>query len=84
LGYEKLLEHVITVVENPSPSVLGFLVVKSAIEDGKEVTGSNSIALTRVFQILPYIKDSILSFVLEYLSKNPYKLYTHYLSSLIN
>jgi len=65
LGYKKLLAHVITVVENPSLSVLGFLVTKSAIEDGKEVTGSNSIALTRVFQILPYIKDSILSFVLE-------------------
>jgi len=45
-----LLAHVITVVENPSLSVLGFLVTKSAIEDGIEVTGSNSIALTRVFQ----------------------------------
>jgi hypothetical protein len=40
LGYKKLLAHVITVVENPSLSVLGFLVTNSAIEDCKEVTGS--------------------------------------------
>ena len=34
----KLLVHIITGVENPSRSVLGFLVAKSAIEDGNEVT----------------------------------------------
>ena len=34
----KLLVHIITGVENPSRSVLGFLVSKSAIEDGNEVT----------------------------------------------
>ena len=33
----KLLVHIITGVENPSRSVLGFLVAKSAIEDGNEV-----------------------------------------------
>ncbi|MDB3867116.1 hypothetical protein N9309_05190 [Acidimicrobiia bacterium] len=40
MGYKKLLAHVITEVENPSLSVLGFLVTNSAIEDCKEVTGS--------------------------------------------
>ena len=34
----KLLVHIITGVENPSRSVLGFLIAKSAIEDGNEVT----------------------------------------------
>ena len=34
----KLLVPIITGVENPSRSVLGFLVAKSAIEDGNEVT----------------------------------------------
>ena len=34
----KLLVHIITGVENPSRSVLGFLVAKSAIEDGNDVT----------------------------------------------
>ena len=34
----KLLVHIITGVENPSRSVLGFLVAKSAIDDGNEVT----------------------------------------------
>ena len=33
----KLLVHIITGVENPSRSVLGFLVAKSAIEDGNDV-----------------------------------------------
>ena len=35
---DKLLVHIITGVENPSRSVLGFLVAKSAIEDGNDVT----------------------------------------------
>ena len=34
----KLLVHIITGVENPSRAVLGFLVAKSAIEDGNDVT----------------------------------------------
>jgi hypothetical protein len=34
----KLLVHIITGVENPSCSVLGFLVAKSVIEDGNETT----------------------------------------------
>ena len=34
----KLLVHIITGVENPSRAVLGFLVPKSAIEDGNDVT----------------------------------------------
>ena len=34
----KLLVHIITGVENPSRSVLGFLVAKSAIVDGNVVS----------------------------------------------
>ena len=34
----KLLVHIITGVENPSRSVLGFLVAKTALEDGHEVS----------------------------------------------
>ena len=34
----KLLVHIITGVENPSRSVLGFLVAKSAIDDGNAVS----------------------------------------------
>ena len=34
----KLLVHIITGVENPTRAVLGFLVAKSAIDDGHDVT----------------------------------------------
>lgn len=34
----KLLIHIITGVENPSRSVLGFAVAKTALQDGHEVT----------------------------------------------
>ena len=35
---DKLLIHIITGVENPSRAVLGFLIAKTALEEGKEVT----------------------------------------------
>ena len=35
---DKLLIHIITGVENPSRSVLGFLIAKTALEEGKDVT----------------------------------------------
>tara|TARA_Y100001970_G_scaffold282769_1_gene396298 strand:+ start:290 stop:652 length:363 start_codon:yes stop_codon:yes gene_type:complete len=34
----KLLIHILTGVENPSRAVLGFLIAKTALEEGKEVT----------------------------------------------